>query len=61
MFWCLQIAMQGFTEKIVQMMKDEKLFESQGGPIILSQAWLLLLTSLFAFESHKFLTRIEQV
>ncbi|KAI8533047.1 hypothetical protein RHMOL_Rhmol11G0265500 [Rhododendron molle] len=30
-------AMQGFTQKIVQMMKDEKLFESQGGPIILSQ------------------------
>ncbi|XP_014501818.1 beta-galactosidase 5 isoform X1 [Vigna radiata var. radiata] len=30
-------AMQGFTEKIVQMMKTEKLFQSQGGPIILSQ------------------------
>ncbi|KAJ6395807.1 hypothetical protein OIU77_020962 [Salix suchowensis] len=30
-------AMQKFTQKIVQMMKDEKLFESQGGPIILSQ------------------------
>ncbi|GLU02865.1 hypothetical protein SLE2022_200980 [Rubroshorea leprosula] len=30
-------AMQRFTLKIVQMMKDEKLFESQGGPIILSQ------------------------
>ncbi|XP_031273825.1 beta-galactosidase 3-like [Pistacia vera] len=30
-------AMQEFTQKIVQMMKDEKLFESQGGPIILSQ------------------------
>ncbi|XP_023003076.1 beta-galactosidase 3 [Cucurbita maxima] len=30
-------AMQGFTEKIVGMMKSEKLFESQGGPIILSQ------------------------
>nr|XP_023897835.1 beta-galactosidase 3-like [Quercus suber] len=29
--------MQKFTQKIVQMMKDEKLFESQGGPIILSQ------------------------
>ena len=33
----LQKAMQGFTEKIVGMMKSEKLFESQGGPIILSQ------------------------
>ncbi|KAM7517217.1 hypothetical protein LguiA_006800 [Lonicera macranthoides] len=30
-------AMQGFTQKIVQMMKNEKLFETQGGPIILSQ------------------------
>lgn len=30
-------AMQGFTERIVQMMKNEKLFASQGGPIILSQ------------------------
>ncbi|KAK9663655.1 hypothetical protein RND81_O265600 [Saponaria officinalis] len=30
-------AMQKFTLKIVDMMKVEKLFESQGGPIILSQ------------------------
>ncbi|KAK4763055.1 hypothetical protein SAY86_008823 [Trapa natans] len=30
-------AMQGFTEKIVNLMKSENLFESQGGPIILSQ------------------------
>lgn len=30
-------AMQGFTQKIVQMMKDERLFQSQGGPIIFSQ------------------------
>jgi beta-galactosidase len=30
-------AMQKFTEKIVRMMKEEKLFETQGGPIILSQ------------------------
>ncbi|PNX88868.1 beta-galactosidase 3-like protein, partial [Trifolium pratense] len=30
-------AMEGFTQKIVQMMKNEKLFQSQGGPIILSQ------------------------
>ncbi|KVH92345.1 D-galactoside/L-rhamnose binding SUEL lectin domain-containing protein [Cynara cardunculus var. scolymus] len=29
--------MKGFTEKIVNMMKSEKLFESEGGPIILSQ------------------------
>ncbi|CAA0827415.1 Beta-galactosidase 12 [Striga hermonthica] len=32
-----KMAMQKFTTKIVQMMKDEKLFHSQGGPIILSQ------------------------
>ncbi|WZZ08137.1 hypothetical protein YC2023_094058 [Brassica napus] len=30
-------AMQGFTYKIVQMMKDHQFFASQGGPIILSQ------------------------
>ncbi|KAE8658175.1 Beta-galactosidase [Hibiscus syriacus] len=32
-----KVAMQGFTEKIVNMMKAEKLFETQGGPIIMSQ------------------------
>ncbi|XP_065016121.1 beta-galactosidase 5-like [Musa acuminata AAA Group] len=32
-----KMAMQGFTQKIVQMMKSESLFGSQGGPIILSQ------------------------
>ncbi|GAB4848513.1 Beta-galactosidase 3 [Ancistrocladus abbreviatus] len=30
-------AMQGFTEKIVGLMKSNNLYESQGGPIILSQ------------------------
>ncbi|GAA0153644.1 galactosidase [Lithospermum erythrorhizon] len=30
-------AMKGFTEKIVNLMKSECLFKSQGGPIILSQ------------------------
>lgn len=29
--------MQRFTTKIVNMMKAERLYESQGGPIILSQ------------------------
>lgn len=29
--------MKRFTEKIVNMMKYEKLFEPQGGPVILSQ------------------------
>ncbi|KAJ9674818.1 hypothetical protein PVL29_024006 [Vitis rotundifolia] len=32
-----KMAMQGFTQKIVHMMKSENLFASQGGPIILSQ------------------------
>ncbi|KAI3451011.1 hypothetical protein Pfo_007676 [Paulownia fortunei] len=32
-----KMAMKGFTEKIVNMMKSENLYESQGGPIILSQ------------------------
>ncbi|ESW26654.1 hypothetical protein PHAVU_003G137000 [Phaseolus vulgaris] len=30
-------AMQNFTEKIVSMMKEEKLFQTEGGPIIMSQ------------------------
>lgn len=33
----MKVAMQGFTEKIVKMMKSEKLYETQGGPIIMSQ------------------------
>lgn len=32
-----KVAMQGFTQKIVDMMKSEKLFQPQGGPIIMSQ------------------------
>ncbi|KAJ8451967.1 hypothetical protein Cgig2_007450 [Carnegiea gigantea] len=32
-----KIAMQGFTDKVVSLMKSHNLFESQGGPIILSQ------------------------
>lgn len=32
--------MQKFTVKIVSMMKAEGLFESQGGPIILSQVYM---------------------
>lgn len=36
-FCYLQGAMERFTSKIVSMMKAENLFESQGGPIILSQ------------------------
>lgn len=33
----MQNEMQNFTTKIVEMMKEEKLFASQGGPIILAQ------------------------
>lgn len=33
----MKAEMQKFTKKIVDMMKAERLFESQGGPIILSQ------------------------
>ncbi|KNA14541.1 hypothetical protein SOVF_106370 [Spinacia oleracea] len=32
-----KMAMQGFTEKIVNLLKSHNLFESQGGPIILAQ------------------------
>ncbi|KAJ4953530.1 hypothetical protein NE237_030362 [Protea cynaroides] len=32
-----KVAMQSFTNKIVDMMKEAQLFESQGGPIIMSQ------------------------
>lgn len=45
-----QMAMQGFAQKIVQMMKSGSLFASQGGPIILSQAWFFL----FSFSSKEF-------
>lgn len=41
----MKAAMQKFTEKIVGMMKSEKLFENQGGPIILSQVGNLPLES----------------
>ena len=42
--------MQRFTGKIVGLMKSENLFESQGGPIILSQVklvglWIIILTA----------------
>lgn len=33
----LQAEMKRFTAKIVDLMKQEKLYASQGGPIILSQ------------------------
>lgn len=33
----VKAAMQKFTTKIVNMMKAERLYETQGGPIIMSQ------------------------
>lgn len=35
--WLLQFHMERFAKMIVQKLKDEKLFASQGGPIILAQ------------------------
>ena len=32
--------MQNFTTMIVNMVKNEKLFASQGGPIILAQVYI---------------------
>ena len=41
--------MQGFTEKIVGLMKSHNLFESQGGPIILSQVKVMVVGFSFHF------------
>lgn len=49
-------AMQKFATKIVNMMKAEKLYESQGGPIILSQVVLVLHFILF---SHVLISNIK--
>ena len=43
----LQYHMQNFTTYIVNLMKQEKLFASQGGPIILSQASIAIFWQLF--------------
>lgn len=37
-----QEAMESFLTKIVNLMKDENLFASQGGPIILAQVILTI-------------------
>lgn len=37
----LQFFMQNFTAKIIDMMKSEGLYASQGGPIILSQVYII--------------------
>ncbi|KAG9144314.1 hypothetical protein Leryth_019411 [Lithospermum erythrorhizon] len=41
-----KVEMQRFTAKIVDLMKQEKLYASQGGPIILSQIYYLIDESL---------------
>lgn len=41
--------MQKFTTKIVNMMKAEKLYQTQGGPIILSQVVKMLSFLYFLF------------
>lgn len=46
----VKAAMQRFTEKIVNMMKAEKLYETQGGPIILSQVYMCILPKIY--HSH---------
>jgi len=45
----LQDEMKRFTAKIVDMMKQENLYASQGGPIILSQVFLKLYKILVNF------------
>jgi hypothetical protein len=35
--------MERFVRKVVELMKDEKLFASQGGPIILAQVSIVML------------------
>lgn len=47
-FW--QMHMERFTKKIVTLMKSENLFETQGGPIILSQVLLLSLQHCTSFS-----------
>lgn len=42
LFALMKVQMHKFREKIVHMMKAERLYESQGGPIILSQVGIAL-------------------
>lgn len=52
--YLFQAEMQRFTAKIVDMMKQEKLYASQGGPIILSQVPFLALSYLLLIEVFDF-------
>lgn len=50
--------MQKFTTKIVNMMKAERLYESQGGPIILSQVFKILHCILFSHIPNSYPSKI---
>nr|POF09368.1 beta-galactosidase 5 [Quercus suber] len=52
-----KLAMQKFTQRIVQMMKDEKLFESQGSPIILSQP----VSKVIGTAGHAYMTWVAKM
>lgn len=46
---CLKAAMQGFVQRIVSLMKSERLFEPQGGPIIMSQVYIYVNVVMFVY------------
>lgn len=46
-----QAEMQRFTAKIVDMMQQEKLYASQGGPIILSQVTFIFFPHFLLIDS----------
>lgn len=50
----VQNHMQKFTTYIVNLMKQEKLFASQGGPIILSQASVIVVLVLYLLLTRSF-------
>ncbi|KAL6558574.1 Beta-galactosidase 3 [Orobanche minor] len=52
----LKAAMQGFTTKIVNLMKSESLYESQGGRIILSQNGYGLLSLKLGNPGYQYMT-----
>jgi len=48
--------MQNFTTKIVELMKEEKLFAWQGGPIVLTQVPCIFVILVFSVESEVWLS-----
>lgn len=55
----IKAAMQKFTQKIVGMMKSERLFQSQGGPIILSQVYIELVHASFCHLKSRKMPRLK--